>query len=70
MARRYITLSHKPELADIDSDPDGENYLSRTIYENEPVTVRTGLLDASGNDIYMREENDPIGFVWWDSDQA
>lgn len=63
--RRYITISHKPRLADIDYDPDAENYLSRTVYEPEPQAIRTGLLNAQGNDIYCVEERDPIGFVNW-----
>jgi len=49
--------------------PDPEDYLSRTVFEREPQAIKTGLLDAHGNDIYMIEENDPIGFVRWE-DQA
>lgn len=62
--KRYVTL-HKPKLADMWSEPDAEDYLARTVYEPEPQSVRTGLLDASGTDIYSIEERDPIGFVRW-----
>lgn len=64
--KRYITLSHKPKLADMDEYPDAENYLARTVFEPEPQAIKTGLLDASGNDIYCVEDREPIGFVRWD----
>lgn len=65
--RRYVLLAHKPKCADIDYDPDAENYLARTVFEPEPQAIKTGLLDASGNDIYCIDEADPIGFMRWES---
>jgi len=65
--KRYITMRTK--AADMWDGPDPEDYLSRTVFEREPQAIKTGLLDAHGNDIYMIEENDPIGFVRWE-DQA
>jgi hypothetical protein len=62
-----MTFIHLPKLADVDGEPDAENYLSRTVYENEPQVLKIGILDASGNDIYMIDEPDPIGFVRWEN---
>lgn len=63
--KRYVTMRSK--VAGMYDDPDAENYLARTIYQPEPQAIKTGLLDAQGNDIYMIEENDPIGYVRWES---
>lgn len=68
--KRYVTLSHKPKSADYSSDPDGEDYLARTVFEPEPKAIRSGILDASGNDIYCIEEMEPIGFVRWNKEQS
>ena len=59
--KRYVTMRTK--AADMYDEPDAENYLARTVYELETRAIKTGLLDAQGNDIYMIEENDPIGYV-------
>lgn len=63
--KRYVTLAHKPKSADMWDGPDAESYLARTVFEPEPKAIRSGILDASGNDIYMIDEPDEIGFVRW-----
>lgn len=60
MARDYIIRRHRS--ADIDCNPDGENYLARTVYEDEE-TIDIGLMDSEGNKILARRRMDPIGFV-------
>lgn len=40
--------------------------LARTVFQPEPQAIKTGLLDASGDDIYMIDEPAPIGFVRWE----
>ena len=62
--KRYII---KPRAADIDidSDPDAENYLSRTVYEPDSAPQPTGLFDANGNELYAIDEREAIGFVRW-----
>ena len=67
MVHRYVTFAHKPKSADMWDGPDAETYLARTVFEPEPKAIRSGILDASGNDIYCIEEMDVIGFVRWDS---
>lgn len=59
--RTYISV--KPRLADYDRDPDGEDYLARTVYEVEE-RVDIGILDADGNKIMAVEKKNPIGYVW------
>lgn len=46
-----------------DFDTDGEDYLSRTVYEDKSEAEFIGLLDADGNKIYWVDEPLQIGFV-------
>lgn len=62
MRRDYVTR----RCADIDENPDGENYLSRTVYEPEEL-IDIGILDADGNKVMARQRIDPIGFIRWRS---
>lgn len=59
--KRYL-IANRPVAADIDSEPDGEDYLGRTVFEPEPQPIGTGLLDAQGVPIYAVHEPRPIGF--------
>jgi len=59
--RRYITLPHKPKAAIIDEELDGENYLSRTVFEPDDSPMDTGLLDSHGNPLYAVYSRQPIG---------
>ena len=63
MRRRYIV---KPRMASLDDGLDAENYLARTVFEPDPAPVRTGLLDARGNELFAVVEIGPIGFVRFD----
>jgi len=56
----YVRM--RPRLADIDANPDGENYLGRTVYEDYEL-VDTGVLDANGNKVMARQKPDPVGFI-------
>ena len=58
--KRYFT---RPRLADIDAEPDAENYLARTVYEPDDTPYETGILDAQGNKIFAAIRMDQIGFV-------
>ena len=58
--KRYFT---RPRLADYDSGPDAENYLSRTVYEPDQTPYETGIFDAAGNMMYAQVIFDQIGFV-------
>lgn len=60
--REYIVL--RPRAAEIDREPDGENYLARTVHETIDL-IDVGLLDSEGNKILARKRFDPIGFVRW-----
>jgi hypothetical protein len=60
--KRYFL---KTKAANMYDGPDAENYLATTIYQIEPKAIRTGILDAKGNDIYMIDEPEPIGFIKW-----
>jgi len=62
--KRYFL---KTKAADYENGPDSEDYLARTIYQAEPQAIKTGLLDALGNDIYCMDEPEPIGFIRWES---
>jgi hypothetical protein len=42
--------------------------MATTVLEPEPLVRRTGLLDASGNDILVEERMGPIGFTRFGSD--
>lgn len=59
---RIDYIVHRPRSADIDANPDGENYLARTVYEDKE-TIDIGLMDSEGNKILVRRRMDPIGFV-------
>ncbi|MBZ9922198.1 hypothetical protein LB579_31445 [Mesorhizobium sp. BR1-1-7] len=58
--REYVRIA--PRSADIDSEPDGENYLARTVFEDFEL-FDTGVLDADGNKVMARQKLDPIGFI-------
>lgn len=62
MRRDYVVRS-----ARIDEEVDGENYLSRTVYEPEEL-FDIGILDSDGNRVMARRRIDPIGFVRWGHD--
>lgn len=59
MKREYFI---KRRSADIDSEPDAENYLARTVYEDYEL-IDTGVIDANGDKIMARRKMMPIGFV-------
>ena len=61
MQTRYVTRSKR--MADMDYEPDGEDYLARTVMEQEPECVDTGLMDKSGIPIYRQSFMGPIGYV-------
>lgn len=61
--RKYVTIA-KTRMASMEDDPDGEDYLGRTVYEREPIPEPTGLLDKHGNELYAIEDARPIGYVW------
>ena len=58
--RRYLTEAN-PEYASMRVDP--MDFLSRTIFESERITRRTGLLDRNGDPILVEEKMDQIGFI-------
>jgi len=62
MIRRY--LIGKPRMADMDHEPDGEDYMARTVYDTSGEMMDTGLLDAHGNPILAQYEMDRIGYIW------
>jgi len=37
-----------------------------TVFEQEPVIKKTGILDSKGDEIYSVEEMNRIGFVFFD----
>ena len=59
MRKRYFV----PHLANIDEHVDGENYLSRTVYEPDDSPFETGILDADGRMIMASYQIGPIGFI-------
>ncbi len=60
--RDYII--RRTRQADIDSDPNGEDYLSRTVYEDHEL-IDIGITDSDGNKIMARKRMNPVGFVTW-----
>jgi len=71
MRKRYRILTpsqvhqKRPHGDFIDPDVDYSHIPNLTVYEPEPQTVRTGLLDASGNEIvYDLEPLGRIGFIF------
>jgi len=58
--REYITIRR---LADIDQTIDGEQYLARTIIEQDPELIDIGVLDPDGNKIMARQKMNQIGFI-------
>lgn len=59
--RRYKTKRPDPKAC---ADGYETEFISTTtVIEAEPTSVRTGLLDRSGNDIYAVDEMGPIGFI-------
>ena len=64
MAKRYIIgRLRKVRMADPDGEPDAENYLATTVYDNSGEMIETGILDAQGNPIMARYVMERIGFV-------
>lgn len=61
MTREYVPVRR---CADINDNIDGENYLSRTVYEDHEL-IDIGVMDRNGNPIMARKRLDPIGFVRW-----
>ncbi|MDS1138591.1 hypothetical protein [Nitratireductor indicus] len=59
MSREYVTVRR---MAHIDDEPDAEDYLARTVYE-EYELIDIGVLDKDGNPIMARKKMDPIGFM-------
>lgn len=57
--KRYFV---RPKSASIHEEPDGENYLARTVYEIEHEPYETGVLDADGQMIVAQYEKPEIGF--------
>jgi len=66
MSDRYT-----PIAANIDGEPDGENYIAKTVYEREERKPEfTGLYDASGTKLYrVPAPPRPIGFVRFGGEQ-
>jgi len=60
MRREYVSV----RAAKIDEEVDGEQYLSRTVYEPEEL-IDIGILDSDGNKVMARRRLDQIGFVRW-----
>jgi len=60
MRREYVSV----RAAKIDEEVDGEQYLSRIVYEPEEL-IDIGILDSDGNKVMARRRLDPIGFVRW-----
>lgn len=44
-------------------EADAKNSLARTVHEQEPQRVDTGLLNADGVRLYRVADTQPIGFV-------
>ena len=59
MRRDYVIRAAK-----IDEEVDGEQYLSRIVYEPEEL-IDIGILDSDGNRVMARRRLDQIGFVRW-----
>lgn len=66
MARRYVTMTQRSVASDDWYEANAMDCLARTVFQPEPQAIKTGLLDASGDDIYMIDEPAPIGFVRWE----
>ena len=60
MKRYFIKPSR---LANINEEIDGENYLSRTVYEPDDTPFETGVLDAEGRMIMAQHCISRIGFT-------
>lgn len=65
MPKRYFSkpTAMRPRNGMIDENLDGENYLSRTVYEHDNEPFHTGLYDRHGNELWAMEARNPIGFV-------
>lgn len=61
-AIRYLPRFFTPKAADIEHEPDAEDYLAHTVFE-ESDPIDTGLLDKQGNRIFAINTIDQIGFV-------
>ncbi len=57
--REYLV---RPRSADMSAEPDGENYLARTVFEQEEL-IDIGVLDPAGKPIMARRKTPPIGFI-------
>lgn len=60
--REYVIAKRKARSADIDSEPDAEDYLARTVYEDHEL-IDIGIRDKNGDPIMARQKRDPVGFV-------
>ena len=61
MPREYTTRCNVGDIEML-TRPNAEDYLSRKVFEIDDV-INTGILDASGRPIRVRERLDPIGFI-------
>lgn len=59
--REYV-IKPRTRLADIDSEPDAENYLGRTVYEYDEL-IDIGITDKNGDPIMAKQKREPIGFI-------
>lgn len=57
---RYVAMPNAGEWWDMARATD---YLARTVHEDEPKPVDTGLLDANGVKLYRVEDRQPVGFI-------
>ena len=62
MKTKYVSAPHVPIASEWWEVRAGDS-LARTVHEVELKPVDTGLLDASGTNIYRVEERDRIGFL-------
>ena len=58
--REYVSI--KRRMGYIEQEVDGEDYLSRTVYEDVEL-IDIGVMDHNGDPIMARKKMDPIGFV-------
>ncbi len=59
--KRYFIKPRMERLDGFEIDP--ENYLARTVYEQDDTPFATGVLDRDGNMIMAAVCMDQIGFV-------
>jgi hypothetical protein len=61
MRKRYVS-SRKTLTYDYNAE--SVHLVATTVFELEPMSWDTGLLDEVGNPIRYEEIRDPIGFIW------